>query len=141
MKTDILNTIQNPDELRRMAQDLLDKQTPRIHALENDNAAIQAEKAALEQHIRGQEVIMLTATTAYKQRIRELEEALKLAQQWRFGRKSERLPADLLREETTLAPDTGSTCPDCGSEMHHIRDEVSSLRGGERMAKLLHRHG
>lgn len=31
--------------------------------------------------------------TAYEQRIRELEEALKLAHQWRFGRKSERLPA------------------------------------------------
>ncbi|WP_249540067.1 IS66 family transposase, partial [Escherichia coli] len=29
----------------------------------------------------------------YEQRIRELEDALKLAQQWRFGRKSERLPA------------------------------------------------
>lgn len=36
---------------------------------------------------------MLAATTAYGQRIRELEEALKLEQQWRFGRKSERLPA------------------------------------------------
>ncbi|EMV3264874.1 transposase, partial [Escherichia coli] len=93
MKTDILNTTQNPDELRRLAQDLLDKQTQRIHTLENDNAAIQAEKTALEQHIRGQEVMMLAATTAYEQRIRELEEALKLAQQWRFGRKSERLPA------------------------------------------------
>ena len=44
MKTDILNTTQNPDELRRLAQDLLDKQTQRIHTLENDNAAIQAEK-------------------------------------------------------------------------------------------------
>ena len=80
MKTDILNTTQNPDELRRLAQDLLDKQTQRIHTLENDNAAIQAEKTALEQHIRGQEVMMLAATTAYEQRIRELEEALKLAQ-------------------------------------------------------------
>lgn len=93
MKTDILNTTQNPDELRRLAQDLLDKQTQRIHTLENDNAAIQAEKTALEQHIRGQEAMLLAVTTAYEQRIRELEEALKLAQQWRFGRKSERLPA------------------------------------------------
>ncbi|BDO52590.1 hypothetical protein TUM1881_51640 (plasmid) [Escherichia coli] len=59
MKTDILNTTQNPDELRRLAQDLLDKQTQSIHTLENDNAAIQAEKTALEQHIRGQEVMML----------------------------------------------------------------------------------
>ena len=40
MKTDILNTTQNPDELRRLAQDLLDKQTQSIHTLENDNAAI-----------------------------------------------------------------------------------------------------
>ncbi len=173
MKTDILNTTQNPDELRRLAQDLLDKQTQSIHTLENDNAAIQAEKTALEQHIRGQEVMMLAATTAYEQRIRELEEALKLAQQWRFGRKSERLPAsqkpladedaasdeaditrqlsDLLppkektgkkpvrqllpahlpREETVLAPETGSgdgyPCPGCGAAMRHIRDEVNEV--------------
>lgn len=40
MKTDILNTTQNSDELRRLAQDLLDKQMQRIHTLENDNAAI-----------------------------------------------------------------------------------------------------
>ena len=78
MKTDILNTTQNPDELRRLAQDLLDKQTQSIHTLENDNAAIQAEKTALEQHIRGQEVMMLAATTAYEQRIRELEEGKRL---------------------------------------------------------------
>ncbi|MFS3518537.1 hypothetical protein ACK6VQ_25215, partial [Escherichia coli] len=40
--------------------------------------AIQAEKTALEQHIRGQEVMMLAATTAYEQRIRELEEGKRL---------------------------------------------------------------
>ncbi len=156
MKTDILNTTQNPDELRRLAQDLLTEQAhgyeKRLHSL---NAAIQAEKLTLEQHIR------------------ELEEALKLAQQWRFGRKSERLPAsqkpladedaasdeaditrqlsDLLppkektgkkpvrqplpahlpREETVLAPETGPgdghPCPGCGAAMRHIRDEVNEV--------------
>lgn len=172
MKTDILNTTQNPDELRRLAQDLLDKQTQRIHTLENDNAAIQAEKTALEQHIRGQEVMMLAATTAYEQRIRELEEALKLAQSGasavserlpasqkpladedaasdeaditrqlsdllppkeKTGKKPVRqlLPAHLPREETVLAPETGSgdgyPCPGCGAAMRHIRDEVNEV--------------
>ncbi|HHL9234031.1 TPA: IS66 family transposase [Escherichia coli] len=117
MKTDILNTTQNLDELRRLAQDLLDKQTQRIHTLENDNAAIQAEKTALEQHIRGQEVMMLAATTAYEQRIRELEEALKLAQQWRFGRKSERLPAS----QKTLADE------DAASDEADITRQLSDL--------------
>lgn len=117
MKTDILNTTQNLDELRRLAQDLLDKQTQRIHTLENDNAAIQAEKTALEQHIRGQEVMMLAATTAYKQRIRELEEAMKLAQQWRFGRKSERLPAS----QKTLADE------DAASDEADITRQLSDL--------------
>ncbi|EGL9416642.1 IS66 family transposase [Salmonella enterica] len=145
MKTDILNTTQNPDELRRMAQDLFRQQRQRIHTL-------QAEKHAMEQ------------------RIRELEEALKLAQQWRFGRKSERLPAgqkpladedaasdeagitrqlsDLLsakentgkkpvrqplpahlpRQEIVLMPQTGCICPDCGGTMRHIRDEVNETQ-------------
>ncbi|MEN1424234.1 transposase, partial [Pseudomonas aeruginosa] len=103
---------------------------------------------------------MQAEKTPYEQRIRELEEALKLAHQWRFGRKSERLPAsqkpladedaasdeaditrqlsDLLpvkektgkkparhplpRQESVLMPETGSTFPDCGSAMRHIRD-------------------
>lgn len=37
--------------------------------------------------------MMLAEKAALEQRIREPEEALKLAQQWRFGRKSGRLPA------------------------------------------------
>ncbi len=127
MKTDILNTTQKPDELHRQALRLLDEQAQCIHTLE-------AEKNALENHIHNLNTIMQAEKSALEQRIRELEEALKLAQQWRFGRKSERLPAasqkplaDLPRKETTLAPDTGSTCPDCSAAMRHIRDGVNEV--------------
>ncbi len=152
MTSDILHTTDDPDELRRLAQDLqanIDTLHHRLRSLETENTLLQAEK------------------TANEQRICELEEALKLARQWRFGRKSERLPvgqkvladedaatdeadisrqlADLLppkdmlakkpasqplpaglpREETVLAPPAGTDCPGCGSALRHIRDEVN----------------
>lgn len=166
MTDDILNTTQNPDELRRLATALLTAQAceyeQRLHNLNTVTTT-------LEQRIHDLNAAMQAEKTAYEQRIRELEEALKLAHQWRFGRKSERLPAsqkpladedaasdeaditrqlsDLLpvkektgkkparhplpahlpRQETVLMPETGSTCPDCGSEMRHIRDEVNEV--------------
>ena len=166
MTDDILNTTQNPDELRRLATALLTAQAceyeQHLHNLNTVNTT-------LEQRIHDLNAAMQAEKTAYEQRIRELEEALKLARQWRFGRKSERLPAsqkpladedaasdeaditrqlsDLLpvkektgkkparhplpahlpRQETVLMPETGSTCPDCGSEMRHIRDEVNEV--------------
>lgn len=90
MTDDILHTIQNPDELRRLATELLTAQAreyeQRLHNLNTVNAT-------LEQRIHDRHAAMQAEKTAYEQRIRELEEALKLAQQWRFGRKSERLPA------------------------------------------------
>ncbi len=162
MTDDILNTTQNPDELRRLATALLTAQAceyeQRLHNLNTVNTT-------LEQRIHDLNAAMQAEKTAYEQRIRELEEA----RQWRFGRKSERLPAsqkpladedaasdeaditrqlsDLLpvkektgkkparpplpahlpRQETVLMPETGSTCPDCGSEMRHIRDEVNEV--------------
>lgn len=112
MTSDILRTTDDPDELRCLVQDLLTAQSRhidtlhhRLHALETENTALQSEKVAREQ------------------RIRELEEALKLARQWRFGRKSERLPAsqkslaaedaaadeaDITRQLTELLPPKGS---------------------------------
>ena len=100
MTDDILNSTQNPDELRRMATALLTAQAceyeQRLHDL---NAAMQAEK------------------TVYEQRIRELEEALKLAHQWRFGRKSERLPAS----QKTLADE------DAASDEADITRQLSDL--------------
>ncbi len=90
MTDDILHTIQNPDELRRLATELLTAQAreyeQRLHNLNTVNAT-------LEQRIHDLHAAMQAEKTAYEQRIRELEEALKLAQQWRFGRKSKRLPA------------------------------------------------
>ncbi|HBE5680230.1 TPA: IS66 family transposase [Escherichia coli] len=90
MTDDILHTIQNPDELRRLATELLTAQAreyeQRLHNLNTVNST-------LEQRIHDLHAAMQAEKTAYEQRIRELEEALKLAQQWRFGRKSERLPA------------------------------------------------
>lgn len=171
MTDDILNTTQNPDELRRLATALLTAQAceyeQRLHNLNTVNTTLEQRlhnlntvTTTLEQRIHDLNAAMQAEKTAYEQRIRELEEALKLAHQWRFGRKSERLPAsqkpladedaasdeaditrqlsDLLpvkektgkkparhplpahlpRQETVLMPETGSTCPDCGSEMH-----------------------
>ncbi|EFC4873849.1 IS66 family transposase, partial [Escherichia coli] len=90
MTDDILNTTQNPDELRRLATALLTAQAceyeQRLHNLNTVNTT-------LEQRIHDLNAAMQAEKTAYEQRIRELEEALKLARQWRFGRKSERLPA------------------------------------------------
>lgn len=95
MKSDILHTTDDPDELRRLAQGLLAAQSchidtlhHRLHSLEAENTALQSEKTTREQHIG-------VLKAEYEQRIRELEEALKLARQWRFGRKSERLSASL----------------------------------------------
>ncbi len=180
MTDDILNTTQNPDELRRLATALLTAQAceyeQRLHNLNTVNTTLEQRlhnlntvTTTLEQRIHDLNAAMQAEKTAYEQRIRELEEALKLAHQWRFGRKSERLPAsqkpladedaasdeaditrqlsDLLpvkektgkkparhplpahlpRQETVLMPETGSTCPDCGSEMRHIRDEVNEV--------------
>lgn len=176
----MLHTTQNPDELRRLAQDLLTAQAreyeQRLHNLNTVNTTLEQHlhnlntvNTRLEQRIHDLSAAMQAEKTAYEQRIRELEEALKLARQWRFGRKSERLPAgqkpladedaasdeagitrqlsDLLpakektgkkparqplpahlpRRETVVMPETGSTCPDCGSEMRHIRDEVNEM--------------
>lgn len=89
MTDDILHTIQNSDELHRLATELLTAQAreyeQRLHNLNTVNST-------LEQRIHDLHAAMQAEKTAYEQRIRELEEALKLAQQWRFGRKSERLP-------------------------------------------------
>lgn len=156
MTDDILHTIQNPDEPRRLATELLTAQAreyeQRLHNLNTVNAT-------LEQRIHDLHAAMQAEKTAYEQRIRELEEALKLAQQWRFGRKSKRLPAsqkpladedaasdeaditrqlrDLLPPEEkngkkpVLAPETGPgdghPCPGCGAAMRHIRDEVNEV--------------
>lgn len=93
MTSNILHTTDDPDELRRLVQDLLTAQSRhidtlhhRLLALEAENTALQSEKTARDQHIG-------ELKAAYEQRIRELEAALTLARQWRFGRKSERLPA------------------------------------------------
>lgn len=107
VKTDILNTTQNPDELRRLAQ--AHGYEKRLQSL---NAAMQAEKSTPEQPIRGQEAMMLAEKAAPEQRIREPEEALKLAQPWRFGRKSERLPASQkpLADEDAASDEADITC-------------------------------
>ena len=134
MTDDILNTTQNPNELHRLAQELLTAQAREYEQRIRDlNAAMQAEK------------------NAYEQRIREPEDALKRAQQYRFSRKSEAgitrqlsdllpvkektgkksarqsLPAHLPRQETVFMPETGCTCPDCGSTMRHIRNGVNEM--------------
>jgi len=77
--SDILNTTQHPDELRRLAQALL--------------TTTLAEKTTPELRIRDLNARHAGRKTVYEQRIREREEALKLARQWHFGRKSQRLPA------------------------------------------------
>ena len=104
MTDDILNTTQNPDELRRLATALLTAQAceyeQRLHNLNTVNTTLEQRlhnlntvTTTLEQRIHDLNAAMQAEKTAYEQRIRELEEALKLDHQWRFGRKSERLPA------------------------------------------------
>lgn len=74
MTDDILHTIQNPDELRRLATELLTAQArkyeQRLHNLNTVNST-------LEQRIHDLHAAMQAEKTAYEQRIRELEEALK----------------------------------------------------------------
>ena len=113
MTDDILNASQNPDELRRLAQVTAQAREYEQHLL-NLNTAMQAEK------------------NAYEQRIREPEEALKLAQQWHFSRnpvkeKTGKKPAHLPRQETVFMPEIGCTCQDCGSTMRYICDGVNEV--------------
>ncbi len=71
---DILNTIQNPDELRRLATALLTAQAceyeQRLHNLNTVNTT-------LEQRLHDLNAAMQAEKTAYEQRIREPEEAVR----------------------------------------------------------------
>ncbi|MFZ4215691.1 IS66 family transposase, partial [Pantoea endophytica] len=119
MKPDDLLTTQNPDELRELAQRLLAEQVARITTLEARNTRHEQRITAQDLHIttlealRADSEIRIGALEAlraqHEARIRDLEEQLKLAQQWRFGRRSEKLPASQkpLSDEDSSADEAG----------------------------------